>query len=324
LSTSVSVVICTYSDERWHDLGAALASLQRQTVPPEEVIVIVDHNQELLQRVRLMYPWVAAAENTGARGLSEARNRGIELARSRVVAFLDDDAIAGDRWIEALLVPYADGDVVAVGGTITPEWSGSGRPSWFPSEFDWVVGCSYRGQPETTSEVRNLIGCNMSFLRSVLVQLGGFRSEIGRVGLAPTGCEETELCVRARAFGKIVYHPAAQVAHRVHPGRQSFRYLVSRCLGEGRSKAAVAELVGTDSALSTERAYTLHTLPAGVARNILAALHGDGSGIARAAVICTGLICTATGYGLGRMPAWTGGVSLRRASPVTPIGDRTS
>ncbi len=301
MSGEVSVVICTYSNERWEDLGAALASLQRQSVPPAEVIVVVDHNPGVLQLVRATHPWVTAVENGASPGLSQARNRGIEEARSRIVAFLDDDAVADEHWIEEVLAPYAAQDVVAVGGAIVPEWPGAMRPSWFPSEFDWVVGCSYRGMPETTSEVRNLIGCNMSFLRSVLVDLGGFQSGIGRVGLTPTGCEETELCVRAGALGKVIYHPAARVSHRVHERRRTIKYFFSRCMGEGTSKAAIAELVGAGSALSTERAYTFRTLPSGVIRHTMASVRGDRSGIVRAAVIPAGLICTSFGYGLAKL-----------------------
>jgi cellulose synthase/poly-beta-1,6-N-acetylglucosamine synthase-like glycosyltransferase len=108
---------------------------------------------------------------------------------------MDEDATAAPDWLERLTHGYDSDEVLGVGGTIDPLWL-TGRPAWFPAEFDWVVGCTYRGLPETANRVRNLIGCNMSFRREVFQQVGGFRSGIGRIGLRPVGCEETELCIR--------------------------------------------------------------------------------------------------------------------------------
>src|SRR5579862_4500875 len=50
--SEVSVVICAYTEKRWDELLAAIDSVQRQTVPPKDVIVVIDHNSDLLQRVR--------------------------------------------------------------------------------------------------------------------------------------------------------------------------------------------------------------------------------------------------------------------------------
>ena len=51
-------------------------------------------------------------------------------------------------------------------------------------ELDWIVGCTYTGQPTEQAEVRNLMGCNMSFRREVFERVGGFAEEIGRIGQA--------------------------------------------------------------------------------------------------------------------------------------------
>ena len=129
-------------------------------------------------------------------------------------------------------------------------------------EFDWVVGCSYRGLPTGCAPVRNLIGANMSFRRSVLAEVGGFRSELGRIGTRPLGCEETELCLRiGRRFPDrvILHEPRARVLHQVPADRASWRYFTARCYSEGLSKATVARLAGARG-LSSERSYTLRVL----------------------------------------------------------------
>ena len=94
-----------------------------------------------------------------------------------------------------------------------PDWT-SGRPPWFPSEFDWVVGCTYRGMPTERARVRNVIGANMSFRRSVFAAAGGFALEMGRTGSYPLGNDDTEFCIRAhRALPdqELVFEPRARV-----------------------------------------------------------------------------------------------------------------
>jgi hypothetical protein len=155
--------------------------------------------------------------------------------------------------------------VIGAGGAIEPLWEDK-RPSWFPAEFDWTVGCTYLGLPEKAAPVRNLIGCNMSFHREAFNQVGGFRSGLGRIVTLPEGCEETELCIRLRQDcpeKELVYQPAARVKHHIPAQRANWKYFRSRCFAEGISKAKVAQWVGAQDGLSTEKAYMLRTLPKG-------------------------------------------------------------
>lgn len=306
LLPTVSVVICTYSDQRWDALLSARASLRAQTHPPMEVIVVVDHNESLLQRARSALVGVKAVANTGERGLAEARNAGVKHARGDIVAFLDDDAIAQRTWVDSLTSAYADGNVLGTGGWVYPTWEGGPPPGWLPAEFYWTVGCSYRGLPEGRAAIRNPIGANMSFRRTSLEKVGGFHNGIGRVGKTPLGCEETELSIRLHrlnAEGVLLHVPDARVAHRVPAERVSWAYFRARCWAEGVSKALVAKRVGADQALASERAYTLKTLPAGVLRGLLDCVRGDPSGLLRAGAILAGLGITTAGYVRARFGA---------------------
>jgi hypothetical protein len=134
-----------------------------------------------------------------------------------------------------------------------------------------VVGCTYLGHRNDEGQIRNPIGANMSFRRTVLVDAGGFSSALGRVGTKPLGCEETELSIRATALyrgSEVRYTPAAVVHHRVPPSRATARYFFSRCYSEGRSKYAVARLAGASAGLESERAYALRALPLGMLREL--------------------------------------------------------
>jgi GT2 family glycosyltransferase len=303
---TVSVVICAYTERRWGDLAAAVRSVATQTVAPLEILVVADHNPALLERVSRELPSAVALANEHERGLSGARNTGVRAARGEVIAFLDDDAIAAADWLERLLEPYADPTVIGVGGAIEPLWPDS-RPRSMPDEFDWVIGCTYRGMPAATATVRNLIGANMSLRRDVFEAVGGFRADVGRVDTRPVGCEETELCIRARQRlpgCEMLFEPGARVRHRVTPERLGWRYFRARCWSEGRSKAVVARRAGRGDGLSSERRYVTHTLPRGIARALEdAVVHRDASGLARAALIVAGLTVTTAGYAAGTLRA---------------------
>ncbi|MCW3843496.1 glycosyltransferase family 2 protein [Micromonospora yasonensis] len=295
---TVTVVVCVYTERRWAQIVRAVRSVLAQDVPAAQVVVVVDHNPALLERVRAAFPELAVVPNTGPRGLSAARNTGLARATGEIVAFLDDDAEAQSDWLARLLPHYRDQRVLAVGGHAVPDWEEE-RPRWLPPEFDWVVGCSFTGQPTEVAPVRNVIGCNMSFRRSVLDRTTGFDPALGRVGRTPVGCEETELCIRIRQLepdGVVLYEPGARVRHRVTVDRATWRYFRQRCFSEGRSKAVVARLVGVDAGLATERAYTRRTLPAGVRRGLRQVGAGDRAGLLRSGAIVAGLLVTAAGY----------------------------
>jgi GT2 family glycosyltransferase len=266
----VSVVVAAHTMDRWADIVAGVDALAHQTVPPLETILVVDHNDALLARARDELTGVRVLDNPRTGGASGARNTGVAAASGTVVAFLDDDARPDLDWVERLLSAYDDASVMAVGGVARPVWPDA-RPAHLPPELDWLLGCTYLGQPTVRSDVRNLWGCNMSVRADVFDRIGGFDEEIGRIGLIPLGNEETELCIRIGQRipgGRVVYEPSAVVHHRVTEARCHWSYLVSRSHAEGISKAAMSRLVGAGDATSDERRYATRVLPRGVLREL--------------------------------------------------------
>lgn len=298
----VSVIICAYTEKRWSQLVAAVESAQNQTLPAKEIIVVIDHNPALLERARSSFSDVVVLPNRETQGLAGARNTAITAAHSTIIAFLDDDAVAQPVWLQTLGAVYEDSQVVGVGGVLEPLWP-KGRPSWFPEEFDWVVGCTYRGLPETRGPVRNLIGANMSFRREVFDEVK-FYSGIGHNGSNPFGGSDPDFCIRVtRCWPEklMIYEPKAHVYHHVDEKRTYWQYFCLRCYNEGLSKAVLTRRVGAQKGLSSERKYTLQTLPTGVLRGLKDTLRGDLSGLRRSAAIITGLLITTTGYAVGLM-----------------------
>lgn len=250
----VSVVVCTYAPDLYDDLCEAVESLLAQTYEPVEVVVVVDGNDDLCGR--LEQEWgdhndVIVGCNDDNRGLSASRNHGIELAEGDVIAFMDDDAVADERWVEELVSVYRERDVEAVGGRMTPRWV-AGKPGFLPAEFYWLIGVTHRGFPDE-GEVRNTFGSNISFRAEVFDAIGGFDEELGRKGDKHVQGEETELAARLREEygGTVYYNPEAEVAHKVFAYRTQLAWLVKRAFWQGYSKRVMAGLVedsGTETA----------------------------------------------------------------------------
>jgi glycosyltransferase involved in cell wall biosynthesis len=308
---SVSVVICAYTLDRWDQLVLAMDSVASQE-PEHETILVVDHNDELLQRAREQWPDALVIANAGARGLSSGRNTALQWATGDLVAFLDDDAYADEGWLARLVAGFDAPEVVAVGGSAAPIWPGA-APAVLPDELLWIVGCSYRGLPTEAGAVRNVMGCSMAFRRDPLMAVGGFNPDTGRVGKLPIGCEETEVCIKlqqADASRVVWYEPAARVHHHVSEDRARFSYVARRSWCEGLSKAAIARTVGRHDALSAESAYASRVLPAAVWRE----LRRGPRGMLPAVAVVASLGLAGAGYVRGRFARVRTGAS-RTALP---------
>jgi GT2 family glycosyltransferase len=295
-NTDISVVICAYTEKRLNELVAAVESVQNQGLPPKEIIVVADHNPSLQNWAQANLSGVVVVPNHEPQGLGGARNSGLAAASGAIVAFLDDDAIAAPYWLEQMVAGYEDENVAGVGGSIVPSWQ-SGRPAWFPAEFDWVVGCTYKGMPDRPTPVRNLIGCNMSYRREVFDTIGNFRLGYG--------CDETEFCIRLQRHWPskvLLYQPEARVYHQVPASRGTWQHFRTRCYFEGGSKAVVSYLQGSEHGLASERSYTFKTLPDGVMQGLRDTFsRRDRAGLVRAVAIVAGLAFTSAGYLAGSL-----------------------
>ena len=177
-----------------------------------------------------------------------------------------------------------------------------GRPRWFPPEFDWVVGCSYTGLPETVAPVRNLIGAAMSFRRQHLRPTRLVRHRDGPAGRPA-----------ARVRGDRVRDPnstehrgsrARACSAREGPPPYRARPRAPRLLPppllfggdlEGRRHTASRRRPG-----AFHRAAVRSLDPAQRRRRRLRdGLRGDPGGFARAAMIVFGLAVTTAGYLVG-------------------------
>lgn len=287
----VSVVMACYTEERLPSIRSALTSLGRQSLQARKVIVAVDNNAPLADLLATEFDWASVVLNSGGRGASATRNRGVECVDTTYTAFLDDDETADPDWLRELTRPFAEPDVVGTGGQYEASWS-TPKPPWFPDEFAWVVGGSYVGLPQVTSQIRNVWSGNMAVRTAAFRQVGGFRTDFGKRGYISQP-EDTDLCIRMAAAGGVwMYVPTAVIFHDVPASRTSLGFFTSRCYAEGSGKALMRKHLDSGSAIDTERDYARVVAVAALRRPVLLRWQAILQGL----VILLGLACAGTGY----------------------------
>jgi glucosyl-dolichyl phosphate glucuronosyltransferase len=233
----VTVVIPCHTERRWTTLVLAVESAKAQTPAPAEIVVVVDHNARLFDKIKHELAGVTVLTNRFRRGAAGARNTGAFHAITPVVAFLDDDVRAHQGWLAGLLAPLADPAVTGTGGAVLPAWSGH-RPGWFPDEYLWTVGASHAPMPAEAAPTPEVHSAGMAVRREAFVQVGGFPESSGRsTDRQPT--REDRLCRRiSEDGGRWMFAPDARIHHPVGPAQMTFRYFLHRCYVAGRTTAS--------------------------------------------------------------------------------------
>lgn len=259
----VSVVISTYSIDMYDEFTDAVESIISQTYDNIEIIIVIDgseRSEAVHERAQKEYgDAVTIHENEQNIGVTQGRNKAAKMATGDVIAFIDDDAVADDQWVQELVDTYERHSAISVGGRMDPRWI-TDRPKFFPEEFYWLVGATYKGFPEDETEVRNTFASNISFKRDVFLDLGGFSLlSGGRKGEKNIQAGETDLAARMRRKYSqgVIYNPNAVVEHKVYDHRTRLSWLLDRAFWQGYSKRAMEALSppGDGTEIEEERAY---------------------------------------------------------------------
>jgi glycosyltransferase involved in cell wall biosynthesis len=118
-NVKVSVVIPTYN--RPDMLITLLKSLENQTFKNFEVVVVVDGDDKtanIVKNYKKNCPYPLEVEVIPNSGCSVARNRGISLAKSNIVAFTDDDCVPDNDWLKKGIMYFENSNVVGIEGVI--------------------------------------------------------------------------------------------------------------------------------------------------------------------------------------------------------------
>jgi glycosyltransferase involved in cell wall biosynthesis len=241
--STASVVVCTHNraDLVAHAVDAAVAEARAVT---GEVLVVdnasTDATPDVLRALAGRHGERVRIVAEPRLGLSVARNRGLAEARGDVVAYLDDDAVPRPGWLAALLAPYADPRVVAVGGRIVLRFDAP-PPAWLSSALHSALSAYDPGptaRPIRYGEATYPFGANISFRTAAARTAGGFSATVGPLGRHQLVHDETDLCYRLEHAGGVVwYTPDAIVDHHVIAERLTPRWMLARHATGGQSAA---------------------------------------------------------------------------------------
>jgi len=200
-----SIIIPAYNAS--NTIGKCLYSLLNQSIPKEryEIIVVddgsTDGTAEIIKNLPIRYLW---QHNQGP---ATARNRGANEAKGEIILFTDADCVPEYNWIEEMVKPFNDPEVMAVKGAYkTQQKALTARFAQieFEERFEMLKKAETIDMVDTYSA---------AYRKSVFLSFGGFDPSF-----PVANNEDTELSYKMSKAGyKMVFKPDAIVYHLNHP-----------------------------------------------------------------------------------------------------------
>ncbi|HTR34718.1 MAG TPA: glycosyltransferase [Bryobacteraceae bacterium] len=218
---SLSVVIASYCSRR--TIQACLRSLENQTRPPSEIILVDSGSDGTAELVVGEFPHVRLFSFSERKYPGDARNIALQHATGDVIAFLDADCVADPNWAEEILLAHQNTDAL-IGGAVdnaNPE-SLVGWAAYFCEFSQWMPGTKPRYMIEVPTNC-------LSIKRWAFEKYGPF--------LEGTYCSDSAFNWRAGADGQRPwFQPAIRVLH--HNLANLGRFLAKQVM-HGRAFATV-------------------------------------------------------------------------------------
>lgn len=236
----ISVVICTYNRAAY--LPLCLNHLKNQIFDSTNFeIVIVNNNstdntdnicQHFISQNLLLNIQYVIEKNPG---LSNARNKGIELSRGEIIAFIDDDGFAKPDYLTNIVKVTSDekyNDYIAFGGKVTPVYNKGKEPKWLSKYIDGVVSKVDLGTSIIPFAKKYPAGCNMIFRKEFFTQYGGFNTD-----LHTRGDDKFVFDKLIKNNEKTLYIPNIEVNHFIDDYRleKAFIIRLSKIIGQSEA-----------------------------------------------------------------------------------------
>lgn len=242
-SPALSIAVCTHN--RSHLAMECLTGILSQANCHSVEVLVVDNSSRLDDAIALETWCRSHSSITYLRetrvGLSRARNRAVEHARASWLAFLDDDAVVRERWLESVLsfVSSAEPDIAGFGGPVFPRWPAQMAHGTVPPNRLGRLWCEFLSLTDPSAlagaTTPRVLGCNMILRTSTVRDLGGFVEAFGRTPTSLQGGEEIDLLRRMAQSGhRVCFETSARVDHVIHGDRLTRRWIKQRVIDEGR------------------------------------------------------------------------------------------
>lgn len=236
---AIELVICTYNNAVL--LERVLSAISRQKVSPDVRwgVLVVNNNctdgttslvEQYLQAGTI--PHLRMVTET-VQGLTPARACGVKQTSAPWIAFVDDDCVLQEDWVEqAMQFAKTHPDCGAFGGRVILTWE---TP---PAEFVRRFGYAFAEQEHGT-EVQErdcLVGAGMVVNRQALVACGWTQRQLmpDRIGKKLISGGDVEIALRIRGAGfPLWYTPTCQLNHIIPERRTTRAYLQAMTFGLG-------------------------------------------------------------------------------------------
>ena len=205
----VSIVICTYN--RADFLKRTLKSLQYQIYKNFEVIVVNGPSTDGTKDILEQYKGIVKIAVNPKTNLSISRNMGIRMSAGDIVAFIDDDAIPDEHWLDDIVSMYKNDKIGGVGGRVY--WPGGDHIQFETGYVDIWGDAEVRVKDANYNDPSGkkfnfMLGTNCTFLKAALLKVGGFDEYYDYFH------DESDLCLRIVQAGyQIVHHKKAVIYH---------------------------------------------------------------------------------------------------------------
>jgi glycosyltransferase involved in cell wall biosynthesis len=240
VSVSLDVVVCTYNNAPL--LDSTLEALARQRVSDgvDWRILVVNNNstdatEAVVERRARTAPVPLRIVREPEQGLTPARLRGVRETEGDWIAFVDDDCLLAEDWIErAAEFARAHPDCGGFGGEVVLDWEEPPRD--FVTRYGWAFAEQRHGAEPKRLDC--LAGAGFVIRRSALDETGWAARHFlaDRVGEKLISGGDVELALRVGARYPLWYNPALRLRHRIPARRATLRYLTDVTYGLGSSK----------------------------------------------------------------------------------------
>ncbi len=223
----LSIIICTYNRQEY--ITKALHSLTRQTLDNTLYEIIIINNNSTDKTDQLCRYFLEEFQNRHTikyaiepkAGLSNARNKGLEIAEGGIITYMDDDAIANEDFAQNILRTFEKNPAYdALGGKVLPVFPDGKDPEWLSKYLNGMVTKVDYGNSPGDFNHKYPAGCNMSFRKELFQELGPFNSSL------TIRSDDKYMFLKLRSNNKkIVYAPDVIVHHHIDAYRLTPEYL---------------------------------------------------------------------------------------------------
>lgn len=213
-------------------LDTLLVELVAQSAPKEQFEILVVNNASNDETKHMIAKYVDKERGTrlkyiweGELGMSIARNTGCNQALGEYVAFVDDDARVGKKWVAEIISAIEDKHPDILGGPLGTFYLAN-KPDWYKDEYQqrgWGRASKWLEEGEYLS------GSNFIMRKHLLKKLGGFKKELGPVGRRLGFGDETGVQYLAWQLNpklKVWYEPKISVTHLVPDYKMRLKYRI--------------------------------------------------------------------------------------------------